>query len=409
MSPAVIKNTFRICHPVDIHTNFRRISSAGSIQTILKQSKVLKEIYIDNYKTFVNFRLELNSFQLFLGENGSGKSSIFEVLALLQDVMAGADVGETFDENTLTRWYNNKAQKFELVMEIDDESYHYTLLIDRRRQGDRIITVIKHEELRWNNKQFYLFDGNDVHLFRINRNTSELEVGTSFPGDWRRSILAQIGERGDNVPVIRFRNELSNYTTVHPIPFLMSQRVKSGTPYLGRYGENFADWFYFLLLDSQGISRKADIFLKEILIDYQYLSFKGPGIERRLHADFDGYAFDFSELSEGQRQLIFLYTLLAYMRDDKQEKTSSFFIDEPDNFVTLREIDPWWNEMNEICETPGKQVILISHHPTVVDRMGHDKALWFSRPEGKHTIVKPYTVTDGLTPAETMERGWNNE
>ena len=141
---------------------------------------MLKEIYIDNYKTFVNFRLNLDSFQLFLGENGSGKTSVFEVLSLLKEVMAGAGVGEKFDENTLTAWNNNTEQKFELVMEIDNELYQYTLLTERRKRDG---SVIKHEELRWNNKRFYYFDGNEVHLFRINGNTKEPEEGTSFPGE----------------------------------------------------------------------------------------------------------------------------------------------------------------------------------------------------------------------------------
>jgi len=372
---------------------------------------MLKEIYIDNYKTFVNFRLELSSFQLLLGENGSGKTSVFEVISLLKDVMAGAEVGEKFGDDTLTRWYNNDntKQKFELVMEIDHEQYQYTLLIDRKRRGTSVITVIAYEELLWNNERFHYFDGNDVRLFLINRDTNKPESpdGATFPGDWCRSFLAQVGEREDNWPITRFRNELKNYILVHPFPVLMSQRATSATRRMERYGENFANWFYHLSLESPGVTREADSFLKEILTDYRYLTLKEAGTERLLCVTFDDYSpIDFSQLSDGQRQLIFLYTLLAYMQENTQEKSSAFFIDEPDNFVTLREIDPWWNEINEICETPGKQIILISHHPTIVDRMGHDKALWFSRPEGKHTIVKPYTVTDGLTPAATMARGW---
>ena len=365
---------------------------------------MLKEIYIDNYKTFVNFRLELSSFQLLLGKNGSGKTSVFEVLSLLKDVMAGAGVDEKFGENTLTKWNNNTTQKFELVMEIDNELFQYTLHIERRRREG---CVIKHEELRWNNKRFYYFDGNDVHLFRINWHTNQPESpeGATFPGDWHRSFLAQVGNREDNRPISRFRDELNNYMIVHPNPVMLSQRAISGARYLEPFGDNYADWFYHLSLELPRVSQNMNVFLQEVLTGYQYLSLKESGRERRLCVDFDGYALDYSQLSDGQRQLIMLYTLLAYI----QEKSSAFFIDEPDNFVTLREIDPWWNEINDICETPGKQVILISHHPTIVDRMGLDKALWFSRPEGKHTIVKPYTVTDGLTPAETLERGWNNE
>jgi predicted ATPase len=363
---------------------------------------MLKEIYIDNYKTFVNFRLNLDSFQLFLGENGSGKTSVCEVLSLLKDVMAGAGVDEKFDENTLTRWNKNTEQKFELVMDINNELYQYTLLIERRsREG----CVIKHEELRWNKKQFYYFDGNEVHLFRINRYTHEPEEGTSFPGDWHRSFLAQVGERDDNKPISCFRKELNNCMIVHPNPMMLSQSATSGARYLEPFGRNFADWFLFLSLEFPKVTQKMNASLQDVLTGYQYLSLKESGRERRLCADFDGYTLDFSQLSDGQRQLILLYTLLAY----SQENPCTIFIDEPDNFVTLREIDPWWHELNEICETPGKQVLLISHHPTIVNRMGYDKAHWFSRPEGKHTIVKPYTVLDGLTPAETMERGWHGE
>ena len=367
-----------------------------------KQVKMLKEIYIDNYKSFVNFRLNLDSFQLFLGENGSGKTSVFEVLSLLKDVMAGAGVDEKFDENTLTAWNKNTEQKFELVMEIDNELYQYTLLTGRRKREG---CVIKHEELRWNNKRFYYFDGNEVHLFRINWHTSEPEEGTHFPGDWHRSFLSQVGIRDDNQPIDRFREELKNYMIVHPNPVLLSQNAISGVRYLEPFGRNYADWFYHLSLELPRVGQNMNAFLQKVITGYRYLSLKESGRERRLCADFDDYTLDFSQLSDGQRQLILLYTLLTYMK----ENSSSFFIDEPDNFVTLREIEPWWNEINEVCETPGKQVILISHHPTIVNQMGYDKALWFSRPEGKHTIVKPYVPVDGLTPAETMERGWHDE
>ena len=154
------------------------------------------------------------------------------------------------------------------------------------------------------------------------------------------------------------------------------------------------------------IGQNANAFLKEVINGYQYFSFRKDGDSKRcLCAAFEGYTLDFSQLSDGQRLLILLYTLLTYTKENQ----STIFIDEPDNFVTLREIDPWWSEMNEVCETPGKQVILISHHPTIINRMAHDKALLFSRPEGKHTMVKPYVGMDGFTPAETMERGWHNE
>ena len=41
---------------------------------------MLKRIYIDNYKSLVNFEVSLNEINLFLGVNGAGKSAVFEML-----------------------------------------------------------------------------------------------------------------------------------------------------------------------------------------------------------------------------------------------------------------------------------------------------------------------------------------
>ena len=48
---------------------------------------VIKRLYIDNYKCFVNFKLGLQRLNLFLGENGSGKSTLFEVVRLLRSFL----------------------------------------------------------------------------------------------------------------------------------------------------------------------------------------------------------------------------------------------------------------------------------------------------------------------------------
>ena len=44
----------------------------------------IKSIYIDNFKSLVDFRLtEPNPFSVFVGANGVGKSNIFEALEFL--------------------------------------------------------------------------------------------------------------------------------------------------------------------------------------------------------------------------------------------------------------------------------------------------------------------------------------
>lgn len=99
-----------------------------------------------------------------------------------------------------------------------------------------------------------------------------------------------------------------------------------------------------------------------------------------------------------------LYTMLEALREGI---ITTLFIDEPDNFVSLREIQPWLDELRDVCEEEDRQAIIISHHPEIINSMARGEELWFSREEGAHVVVKPLEVTEGgLTPAEIVARGW---
>ncbi len=88
---------------------------------------------------------------------------------------------------------------------------------------------------------------------------------------------------------------------------------------------------------------------------------------------------------------------------------STVLIDEPDNFISIREIQPWLENLNDICDEQDKQALIISHHPEIVNRMARGSELWFSRQAGAHVVVKPFPQIAELPPAEVMARGWENE
>lgn len=51
---------------------------------------MLKRLYVDNYRCFVNFSLDLHPLTLLVGRNGTGKSSVLEVLFALRKLLSGA-------------------------------------------------------------------------------------------------------------------------------------------------------------------------------------------------------------------------------------------------------------------------------------------------------------------------------
>ena len=76
---------------------------------------MIERVYIDNYKSFVNFELRPEAIQLVLGGNGSGKTTFFDVLESIRDfVSEGHTTIHSFPASTLTAWDKRRAQTFEL-------------------------------------------------------------------------------------------------------------------------------------------------------------------------------------------------------------------------------------------------------------------------------------------------------
>ncbi len=66
---------------------------------------MIKRIYIDGYRCFSNFEFKPARMNLILGVNGSGKTSLFDVVSHLMDlVVGGTTASEAFATQTLTAW-----------------------------------------------------------------------------------------------------------------------------------------------------------------------------------------------------------------------------------------------------------------------------------------------------------------
>ena len=369
---------------------------------------MINEIYIDNFRCLTNFRIKPGDFQLWLGDNGSGKTSVLDALRYVQRLMRGEDVEDIFNRNSLTTWDKRRDQTIGFSLMIDSEMYKYELAIEYANQEDK--QRIKREELIWKDSTFFLFDGQEAHLYRINQNTIKTEEGAVFPANQSRSVIPTIAQRDDNKPLIRFREELEKILLIQPVPLVVKDAAASESRNLSEHAENFAQWYRHLLQEQPSIGYRAKQLLEDVLPGFELLSLREFGESRKLMATFriegKDRDFDFMNISDGQRQLIVLYTVLEALRAGT---FSTVLIDEPDNFVSMREIQPWLENLNDICDEQDKQALIISHHPEIVNTMARGTELWFFRQAGAHVVVKPFPKVAELPPAEAMARGWENE
>jgi predicted ATPase len=152
---------------------------------------------------------------------------------------------------------------------------------------------------------------------------------------------------------------------------------------------------------------------REALAGFETLRFAAEETgAKRLRADFSGPAkqkvtYSISELSDGQRCLIVLYMILNFLL----AKGRTVLIDEPDNFIALREIQPWLLAAEEAVDDHDSQLILISHHPEVLNLWAPAYGVHFFREEnGQIRTEKFRTDPNGdLQPSELIARGWEDE
>src|SRR5208282_4615028 len=88
---------------------------------------MLTRIYIDNFRSFVNFEYRAAAKQLLLGPNGSGKSSLLDAIRFLKSFIQGES--NRFTQSTRTRWLDRPLQVFELEALIDKKRFEYRLEI----------------------------------------------------------------------------------------------------------------------------------------------------------------------------------------------------------------------------------------------------------------------------------------
>ncbi len=374
---------------------------------------MITKLYVDNFRCLVNFNISLTRNQLWLGNNGTGKSSVLDVLRAVQSVLAGNHVDDIFATEDLTAWQTKSDQTFRVEIKSGNDCYEYELLIQHERKNRR--RHIDRERLVWNGSEFYRFaydqktGRHEARLFRLNRDTSLPEEGTHFGADWHRSIIPSIAEREDNGPLVRFREHVERWLIVLPVPTMMKPLAEEESRSLDRYAANFADWYRHLYQEESMVWLDARQVLGHVLDGFESLDLKETGDARRLVSRFrvaeQDFSVDFGRLSDGQRQLIALYVMLGALKT----KYRVLLIDEPDNFVSLREIQPWVAELGDLCSDAGRQAVIISHHPATINALTDGTELWFGRDPRGHVLVGPYPKHEGLSAAETMARGWDGE
>jgi len=370
---------------------------------------MLRRLYVDNYKCLVNLECRFDHLNLILGCNGSGKSTVFDAIRDVRDFVNGKSPIKLFNDHTLTRWDKRDLQVFELEVEGNGGIYQYRLEIEHEIGEEK--QRVKTESVMFDGGPLYRAELDEVQLYRDNHST-----GPQYPKDWSQSGLLFLGERRDNSRVTWLKNWFKEKLLCLRIePTRIEPMWPGEDRELDKSCANFVGFYRHLIQSRPTAMLELFAALRELYDGFGELKLEQEGgTVRHLYAILGVTATDgrpeniplsFAELSDGERALTVLYTLLSLMSDPEL----TLCIDEPDNYVALAEIQPWLISLKDRVDIASAQALLISHHPELIDYLAPECGLVFERTNNGPARVRSFqsVSSDGSKSAsEIVARGW---
>ena len=369
---------------------------------------MLKRVLIDNFRCFSNFEFRPSSQCLIIGENGSGKTSFLDALFILRElVVVGGSVEELLPVRTSTVWRPGEKQTFEIEVVIAAGLFRYSLIVDRLTPAAKARVFSERAYLE--GIPVFVFDEGNLHLLN---DAGEDKI--QYPSDWHRSGLATVQPRPDNQKLMAFKSWFVALHCLRPDPRALRSSLATGESSMPGYElQWFLTWYRSMVLEKPIENEAFRTSLKEVLPEFETIRFEKFGPQAKiLTVDFKrsssgrSYSLDFHELSDGQKMLILLYSVLHFLLVDGR----TIIIDEPDNYVSLREIQPWLLEVERRMADDG-QLLIISHHPEMLANHAIEDIFHFRRISEGVIRAEPITLdpSSELSLYERVARGWLGE
>lgn len=371
---------------------------------------MITRLYVDNFKTLVNFELSLGPMNLLLGANGSGKSTILEAFRLIRSfVCEDETAGALFRDDSRCRWEKRDIQTFEIDLGDNGGTYTYKLEIEHESTPRQC--HVKNECLLYNGRPLYLSQASQGQLYGDDGAMSSVIATMGV-----RSMVGAIPSGfGGNTLISRFKKRLERMCVVNIKPDNMRPKSDTEDAWPNADLSNFADWYRHLTLDQTArISDLTKTLQNKVLDGLVSLRLSG-GKSRELMADFEATTsgtapqqpipYRFDELSDGERSLIALYTLATFVLEG-----DTLCLDQPESHLALPEIQPWLMRISDATDDGRCQAIIVTHHPMLINLLAAHSGYWLERQSGGPTRVKKITQDEqessGLPLSELIARGW---
>jgi AAA15 family ATPase/GTPase len=386
---------------------------------------MIKSVHIKNFKSVVNLPLELGKFNVFIGENGCGKSNILEAIAfgaaasadkLDYEFLGSRGIRIPNPEFMYSAFVENPSKEIEIDFITDKnkifDKYEYKLVNDNNNKK-KWINVNK-EIFGLKSREFIeslIFEGDkEFNQTKSKSITMKITPSPKVVNDFKKSFenLTKLHNKEfDDKDFFRFmysqfltdkysNDSISDFIVFSPEQSSLRKFEETTQIYpLGIKGEGLFQYLKEISLDKKSTKVLDDIKQNLALLDW-YQDFELPNKllkneyalkikDKFLHENIQ--YFDQRSTNEGFLYLLFYSTLFI------SKLTPSFFaIDNIDTSFNPKLCVQLVKNLATLTKKNNKQVILTTHNPAILDGLNlkddNQRLFVIRRNDEGHTTAK---------------------
>lgn len=351
---------------------------------------MIQRVSIENFKAIYKADLPFEPFTVFIGNNGTGKSSVIEALRVLQTAVntnlndafrdwGGLDKVRNYnaflsEEMVSETGYkkNHEAINISLDALVNEKNYKYQILINVSLDGDYY--VVEHEQLSCNGDLIFFANitGNQGGGVAYFLDSPFYSPDTPYKYTANSLMLAYKGSPGISNGLEEFSEYIENWQFLHLNAHEMGKSIEqdrvSRIIKLDHEGRNIAE--YILWLKNQG-QEYLDNLIRKMAFVLPYINDLQPNIQETFNREIELLLYETNKnskplpgwlLSSGTLRILALLAMF-----ETPVKPSVLFVDEIENGLDPRTIGLLLSQVESVFADKSMQVIATTHSPYFLD------------------------------------------
>lgn len=366
---------------------------------------MIKEITISGFKAIQSVKVRMSDLTVFIGNNGSGKSSLIEALQTLQTALRSG-LTDAFNERWLGMEYilNQQVEavhkeygsrsnasfpggfQIELKGQLNQSTFLYSAHFNKHSNGDTYLVVAEH--LIRDKKTVFKSEAREASV------SADITIGPDEQITEQRTlsnslILGDSKLNGDD-PFARALNDYIigwQFLALDPEKmYLPSKRDYSGSMIrLKSTGENLAD-FFSRMQDQPALAHEIVEKMSYVLPELTYIGRDEVAVQKLIYLFFKS-----KEMTSPIQSWLFssgtLRILALLSVFNQKTPPSAIFIEEIENGLDPRTLNLMVEEIRNALGTT--QVVVTTHSPYFLDLVDLKHIVVADRREGQTRFYRP--------------------